>query len=145
MVDLIELPIDTMEMAEDTPFLAHYFPNIFAEALVPINPRRWPAFAAGSAMASEMPEFGDKIQTPFNNLIVTKEYLETLQSDVQYRDRIWQVIQDTFSCEMGEDLGLFGASALSSYFLEPFKFTKSTFSENLNTGEFGFTITINNS
>ena len=52
MVDFIELPIDPMEMAEDTPFLAHYFPNIFAKALVPLNPRRWPAFAAGSAMAA---------------------------------------------------------------------------------------------
>ena len=29
MVDLIELPIDPMEVAEDTPFLGHYFPNIF--------------------------------------------------------------------------------------------------------------------
>ena len=118
MVDLIELPIDTMEMAEDTPFLAHYFPNIFAEALVPINPRRWPAFAAGSAMASEMPEFGDKIQTPFNNLLVAKEYLETSQSDVQWRDRTWQVIQDTFSingaCEMGEDLGSFAAGGAAN-------------------------------
>lgn len=61
MVELIELPIDPMEMAEDTPFLARYFPNIFAEGLVPLNPRRWPAFAAGSAMGSDMPEFGDKI------------------------------------------------------------------------------------
>jgi len=43
MVDLIELPIDPMEVAEDTPFLAHYFPNIFAKALVPLNPRRWQA------------------------------------------------------------------------------------------------------
>jgi len=40
MVDLIELPIDPIEVAEDTPFLAHYFPNIFAETLVPLNPRR---------------------------------------------------------------------------------------------------------
>lgn len=77
MVDLIELPIDPMEVAEATPFLARYFPNIFDEALVPLNPRRWPAFVAGSTMASEMPEFSDKIQTPLNNLIVAKEYLET--------------------------------------------------------------------
>jgi hypothetical protein len=43
MVDLIELPIDPMEVAEATPFLTQYFPNIFAEALVPLNPRRWQA------------------------------------------------------------------------------------------------------
>lgn len=118
MVDLISLPIDPMEVVEDTPFLAHYFPNIFAEALVPLNPRRWPAFVAGSTMASEMSDFGDKIQTPFNNLLVAKEYLETSQSDVQWRDRIWQVTQDTFSingaCEIGEDLGSFGAGAAAN-------------------------------
>lgn len=43
MIDLMKLPIDPMEVAEDTPFLAHYFPNIFDEALVPLNPRRWQA------------------------------------------------------------------------------------------------------
>lgn len=25
-----------------------YFPNMYAEALVPLNPRRWPAFEAGN-------------------------------------------------------------------------------------------------
>jgi len=83
MVNLIELPLDPIEVAEETPFLAEYFPNLSAKALVPLNPRRWPAFVAGSAAASDMPEFGDKIQTPFNNLVVAKEYLETSKSDVQ--------------------------------------------------------------
>jgi hypothetical protein len=64
MVDLIKLPIDPIEVAENTPFLAHYFPTIFVKGLIPLNPRRWPAFAAGSAMASDMPEAIDKIQTP---------------------------------------------------------------------------------
>ena len=58
-----------------------FFPNIYAEALVPINPRRWPAFEAGSMM----PDIGDKIKTPLDNLLVAKEYLETAQSDVQWR------------------------------------------------------------
>ena len=44
---------------------------MFAEALVPINPHRWPAFV----LASEMPELGDRIKTPFENLVVAKEYL----------------------------------------------------------------------
>ena len=69
--------------------------SMFAEALVPINPGRWPAFTAGSAMASDMPDLTDKLQTPFENLRITKEYLETSQSDVQWRDRLWQVAQDT--------------------------------------------------
>lgn len=41
MVNLIELLIYSMKVAEDTPFLTQHFPNIFAEALVPFNPLRW--------------------------------------------------------------------------------------------------------
>ena len=37
MVNLIELAINTILIAEDTLFLAQYFPNLFAEALVSIN------------------------------------------------------------------------------------------------------------
>jgi len=33
-----------------------------------------------------MAELGDKLQTPFSNLLVAKEYLETAQSDAQWRD-----------------------------------------------------------
>ena len=57
---------------------------MFAEGLIPVNPRRWATFTAGSAMASEMPQFLDKIQTPIDNLVVAKEYLETSQSDLQW-------------------------------------------------------------
>ena len=118
MVNLIELPINAIEAAEETPFLANYFPNIFAEALVPLNPQRWPAYLAGSAMASDMPEFGDKVATPFTNLLTAKEYLETSQSDIQWRDRFWQVVKDTttinISCEMGEDVASFWAGAAAN-------------------------------
>ena len=62
-----------------------FFPNIYAEALVPINLRKWPAFDAGSAMASDMPDIGDKIKTPLDNLLVAKEYLDTAQIDIQWR------------------------------------------------------------
>lgn len=62
---------------------------------MPINPRRWPAFAAGSSMASEMPDLKDKLQTPLDNLRVAKEYLETSQSDTQWRDRFWKIAKDT--------------------------------------------------
>ena len=54
---------------------------------MPINPGRWPAFTAGSSMSSDMPDFTDKIKTPLDNLLVAKEYLETAQSDIQWRDR----------------------------------------------------------
>jgi hypothetical protein len=91
---LINLPIEPIEIGEETEFLAKWFPNLFAEErvylvrplILPLNPVRWPAFIAGSAMTSDMPEFGDKIQTPFHNLVVAKEFLETSKSDVQWRD-----------------------------------------------------------
>jgi hypothetical protein len=69
-------------------------------------------------MSSDMPEIGDKLKTPFENLVVAKEYLETSQSDIQWRDRVWQVAEDTttinFSYELGQDAGSFGAGALSN-------------------------------
>jgi hypothetical protein len=92
--------------------------SIFAEALAPINPRRWPAFTAGSSMASDMPDIKDKLQTPLDNLRVAKEYLETSQSDLQWRARLWQVAQDTMTIniasELGSDVGSFGAGAASN-------------------------------
>jgi hypothetical protein len=91
---------------------------MFAEALVPINPVRLPYFTAGSVLSSDMSELGDKIQTPLENLVVAKESLETSQSDVQWRDRFWQVVEDTttmnFACELGEEPGSFGAGVLSN-------------------------------
>lgn len=105
--------------SQESGFLQHYFPNMFADALVPINPGRWPVFTAGSAMADDQsPQFLDKIQTPLDNLVVAKEYLETAQSDLQWRSRFWQVWEDTvkvnFSCELGSDLGTFAAGAASN-------------------------------
>ena len=88
MVNRIELPINPIEIAEETPFLSHYFPNLFAEALVPLNPQRLPAYLTGSAMPSDMPEFGDKVAKPFTNLLTAKEYLETSQSDVQLAGQV---------------------------------------------------------
>ena len=48
---------------------------LFAEALAPLNPHRWPAFTAGSSMASNMADPKDKLDTPLANLLTTKEYL----------------------------------------------------------------------
>jgi hypothetical protein len=53
-----------------------------------------------------------------DNLRVAKEYLETAQSDLQWRDRFWKVTQDTMTInlasEMGGDAGSFGAGAVSN-------------------------------
>lgn len=59
------------------------------------DPCQWAAFTAGSAMASDMRNISDKLQTPLDNLRVAKEYLETFQSDTQWREHFWKVAQDT--------------------------------------------------
>jgi hypothetical protein len=73
--------------------------------------------AAPRTLASDMPEFGDKIQTPFNNLMVAKEFLETSKSDIQWRDRLWTLIHDSatinFSAELGQEFCAFGAGCAS--------------------------------
>lgn len=116
----MELPVECFEVIEEIPLLAKYLPNIFAEALIPLNPTRWPTFAAGSFFNSDMPEFTDKLTIPQHNLIVAKEYLETSQSDTQWRDRVWKIAKDTLSisinlqAEIGQDVGAFGAGVTSN-------------------------------
>ena len=92
--------------------------SFFAEALVPLNPYKWAPYIAGSAFESKMPEIADKLKTPFSNLEVAKEYLETAQSDVQWRDRFWKVTEDTVkingACELGGQVGSFGAGAVAN-------------------------------
>lgn len=78
---------DNSSNEKSTKFREAYSSSFFAEALIPINPYRWWPYVAGSISASHMPEIGDKLKTPFSNLQVAKEYLETAQSDVQWRDR----------------------------------------------------------
>lgn len=119
--------------------LQTYFPTMFAEALVPINPIHWPSYVAGSALSNEMPEFGDKIKTPLDNLVVVGEYLETPQSDIQWRDRLWKVVEDTItinlSCELGQGAGSFGAGVLSNKMAENYMNEMVETSLTLNTRE----------
>ena len=89
-----------------------------ADALVPIKPEHWPAFTAGSAAANDMIDFTDKLCTPFTNMQVAQEYLATSQSDLQFRARLWTVVEDVSTingmCEMGSTAGSFAAGALSN-------------------------------
>jgi hypothetical protein len=65
-----------------------------------------------------MPDLTDKLQTAVDNLRVAKEYLETSQSDLQWRARLWQVGQYTttinFASEQGDIVGSFIACASSN-------------------------------
>ena len=70
-------------------------------------------------MSSDMPDITDKFKIPLANLLVAKEYLETAQSDLQWRDRAWEVAEDTIwkinsASEMGGDVGSFVAGAVSN-------------------------------
>lgn len=93
-------------------------PSIFAEALAPVNPHRWPAYSAGSSMASNMAEPNDKLDTPLANLLTMREYLETSKSDAQWRDRFLEVVVHTgavnAASEIGGDPGAFIAGAVSN-------------------------------
>lgn len=92
--------------------------SIFAEALAPLNPHRWPAFTAGSSMASNMADPKDKLDTSLANLLTTREYLETSKSDPQWRYRFWKVCRDVgvvnAAIEIGGDAGAFIAGAASN-------------------------------
>ena len=110
--------LDNSSNEKPTKVREAYSSSLFAEALVPLNPYRWGPYGAGSISASDMPEIGDKLKTPFSNLQVAKEYLETAQSDVQWRDRFWKLAEDTVTingaCEFGNEVGSFGAGAAAN-------------------------------
>lgn len=92
--------------------------SVFVEALVPLNPYRWPAFIAGSSSTSDLPDLTGKLGTLFANLQVAQEYLATAKSDLQYRDRLWQISEDTVAinsmCEIGQEPGSFLAGAAAN-------------------------------
>ena len=109
-----------------------------ADALVPLNPSRWTAFTAGSAAASDMPDLTGKLGTPFANIQVAQEYLATAKSDVQYRDRVWQLAEDTVTinslCELGGNSGSFVAGALSNKLADEYlnEMVETECTKNLN-------------
>ena len=49
----------------------------------------------GSSIYDESPDLKDRISRLLENLKGIEFYLETSQSDVQYRDRLWKVKRDT--------------------------------------------------
>lgn len=130
-INSVETPSNVPELApqfqpqvSNMGFLQNHFPQIFAEALVPINPSRWPAYIVGSAGNSQMPELEDKIFTPLNNVESALEYVATSQSDIQFRDRVWEVLEDTVTingmCELGSDLGSYAAGRLANDMAEKY-------------------------
>ena len=60
-----------------------------AEALIPLNPMRWPAHAAGSIIGQDLQSADSLIAKPFTNRKITKEYLTTAHSLLQSSERSW--------------------------------------------------------
>ena len=110
--------LDDLTNEKTTEVKEVYSSGLFAEALVSLNPYKWPPYIARSVSVSDMPEIEDKLKTPFSNLQVAKEYLETAQSDVQWRDRFWIIAEYTVkineSCEFGNNIGSFCAGAAAN-------------------------------
>lgn len=61
--------------------------SMFPNTLVPVNSCHWTTYDARSIIEIDIPEFGDKIKIPFENVRVASEYVKTSQSDVQWRAR----------------------------------------------------------
>ena len=92
--------------------------SIFVEALAPVNPARWMAWSAGNGFAAieaNSPPtnrvFGTGISAGGDTLHSMYDFLDSSYSDVQYRDRLWRMVEDTAivntMCEVGGDPGAF--------------------------------------
>jgi len=59
-------------------------------ALIPINPSYWSAFSVTTIVLSK-----SDMAMPFKIVLIAKQYLESSQSDLQWRSRFWEIIADT--------------------------------------------------
>ena len=70
-------------------------------ALIPINPSYWAAFSVSTIVVSK----GD-LAMSLKIVFIMKQYLESSQSDLQWRSRFWEIIKDTLiinsACEIFE-------------------------------------------
>ena len=89
-----------------------------AEALVPINPHHWGPYAAGAALASDLPNLEDRLKQGVFNLETAYDYLDTAPTDVCYNDRFADVFEDFLKvnamCALGGDAGAFAAGAVAT-------------------------------
>ena len=66
-----------------------------AEALILINPIRWPAHAAGSILGQDLQNADSLVAKPFTNLATTKQYLATSHNRSHFFSRAREVGMDT--------------------------------------------------
>ena len=79
-----------------------------AEALIPVNPMRWPAHAAGSIIGQDLQSTNSLIAKPFTNLKITKEYLTTAHNRSHFYSRAREVGMDTLDVNTYSEWGVIG-------------------------------------
>ena len=84
-----------------------------AEALIPLNPRRWVSYAGSSILTQDLDKKTDNFMgNPIENLKTAKLYLETSTGPKQFAIRFGEVVGDTAVVNLlSEASGLAGVYA----------------------------------
>lgn len=78
------------------------------EGLVPLNPVRWPAHAAGSIIGQDLQNADSLIAKPFTNLVISKQYLGTADNRSHFYSRAREVARDTLDVNVYSEWGVLG-------------------------------------
>lgn len=108
----------TLHIFKDIIELAEYLKTDIlpeAEALIPINPMRWPAHAAGSIISQDLQNADYLIAKPFTNLAITKQYLETTHNRSHFYSRAREVGMDTLDVNAMSEWSVVGNTASGTY------------------------------
>ena len=86
-----------------------------AEALMPINPIRWPAHVAGSIISQDLQNADSVVAKPFTNLATTKQYLVTAHNRSHFYSRAREVGMDTLDVNALSEWSIIGNTASGTY------------------------------
>ena len=86
-----------------------------AEALIPVNPMRWPAHAAGSIIGQDLKNADSLTAKPFTNLAISKQYLETAHNRSHFYSRVREVGMDTLDVNALSEWSVVGNTASGAY------------------------------
>lgn len=87
-----------------------------AEALVPINPKRWSSFLMGNILSQDLKNANSLTEKPLKNLQTTKLYLESSVNTTQFCRRFGEVTLDTIAVNIAAEIGeLVGSTGAGIY------------------------------
>lgn len=92
------------------------FPLPVAEALIPLNPQRWPAHAAGSILGQDLKNADSVVGKPFTNIATTKQYLTSAHNSSHFRSRAREVAMDTLDVNTMSEFGDFAGTTASGVY-----------------------------